>query len=314
LDADVKENIDLYVQHHIRVVDAGLTKFRKFAAELFQKENDRDKAIGCMLQLVDQGWFQINDLISAQVADIDFIDETVYLLGRKIKVDVPMFDYLTSIVPGRSLDSPLFSQNTLHGSEMAFGPRTICSVFAYMRVSPVFLQYWHATHLFSKIVNKQHMLQVSPEDAEMLAMAELANTLNASSDISFLVDSQVRETLMRNYSQQSPEVAKSFTISASDGFGVAQVYSDLVERRGDELAFSQWLHSQPLHTEYEGDGVEDHNDLIAAAQEAKDESEAQSELDQEGGDGDGFYDQDENQDDAVGVGDPQNANTPMDGN
>jgi hypothetical protein len=158
------------------------------------------------------------------------------------------------------------------------------------------------------------MLQVPSEEAEILAMNELANTLNASSDISYLVDSQVRETLMRNYSQQEPVVMKSFTISASDNFGVAQIYSDLVERRGDELAFSQWIHAQPLHSEYEGDGVEDEEQLMAEAQSAKEDQEAEQAQQELEGDGDGFYDQDENQPgDGDGFND-QESNIPGDGN
>lgn len=285
LDKDVKENIDLYVQHNIRVTDAGLGKFRKFAAQLFQSTGERDKTIATILMLSDQAWFLPKDLISAKVGDMSFIDETVYLLGRKLRVDVALFDYLTTLVAGRDLAAPLFAQNTLHGSELPFGERTICATFAFTRVSPVFLQYWHATHIFSKIVNKLNFLKVPFPEVEDRAYLELSNTLNTSKDVRFLVDSQVAETLLRKYEAQPEAVTKSFNLEASDNFGVAQVFSDLIERRGDELSFSQWLHSQPLHSEYEGDGAEEEQELMETAQEDKELTEAENVVQNEDGEG-----------------------------
>lgn len=256
LDSDIKENPNLYVQYQIRLVDAGLTKYRKFAAEKFQSESsNRDKVIGCILLLVDQGLFQLNDLINANVADISFIDETVYLLGRKVKVDIAVYDFLTSIVAGRPITEPLFAQNSIAGSNVRFGMRELCATFAYLKVSPNFLQYWHATHIFSRIVNKHKVLGTPFEKVEGLALEELSKVFNTNSDIKYLIDFQVSSSLFRKYAAvDASQVVKSMAPIQADTFGVAQVFSDLIERRGDELAFSQWLHAQPLHYSYENEG------------------------------------------------------------
>lgn len=280
LDKDCKENIDLYIQTQIRLVDAGLVNYRKYASEKFQSEHAKTKAVACILMLVDQGYFSVEELVEAKVEDIAFIDDTVLLLGRKFKCDAALLDYLSSLVIGRSLTEYLFIQMTMDG-EIPFGYNTIYSTFAALKVSPVFLPYWHATHIFSKIVNKYSLFKIPIDDVESMAYLELSKVFNTTEDVRYLVDPQVSNTLMRSY---KTSINKGITIEKSDDFGVAQIFSDLVDRRGDELQFSEFLHKQPLHSEYEGSTQVEETQLIEQANDSDktlDDEQEDNSLDQE---------------------------------
>lgn len=279
LDKDCKENIDLYVQSQIRIVDAGLVKYRKFATDKFQSQHSKHKAVACILMLVDQAYFSPDELIGAKVGDLDFVDDTVLLLGRKFRADAALLDYLSERIIGRSIDDYLFTQDTYLGEE-PIGTCAISAFFSYLKVSSLFLSYWHATHLYSKIVNKYSLFGVPQEEVEARALLELSRVLNTTEDVRYLVDPQVINTLSRVYSTDS-QLQKSITIEKSDDFGVAQVWSDLVDRKGDELAFSTWLHGQPLHSEYEGSEVDNEQELISTEEESNYSEDEQSALEEE---------------------------------
>lgn len=271
LDRDCKENLDLYIQHQIRVVDAGLVKYRKWAAEQFMSSHDKSKTVACILMLVDQAYYTIEELSEAKVADLSFIDDTVYLLGKKFRCDPTFLDYLSSKVIGRAIDEYLFMQDTINGRE-PLGLYTLYSTFAYLRVSPVFLKYWHATNIYSKIVNRYALLKVPEEEVEAKAYLELSHVLNTTEDVRFLVDHQVSNTLLRAYSS-AEAMQKSLLTAKSDNFGVHLVDSSLVTRKQDEQSFSVWLHSTPLHALYEGSTAEEEVSLQEAVPDPEEEGE-----------------------------------------
>lgn len=243
LDADVKENLDLYVQNQIRVVDAALPRLRKFATELFAGTHVKDRVTGAILMLVDQGFFEVEELTTATVGDLQFIDQVVMLLGRKFVCDLAFFDFLTSLVAQRAPTEPLFQMDTVHGTKPV-GNNYLYSVFASLRCSPKFLLGWNASHLFSRIMNRLSFQQVPAEQVEVQAFDELARTLSTRDDVRHLVDYKVRVALMRNY---QGGVMKGIQHLSSDDFGVAILRSDLTSLRPDEKEFSDWLHFEPMH-------------------------------------------------------------------
>lgn len=243
LDADVKENLDLYVQGQIRVVDSNLPKFRKYATELFAGAHVKDKLTGAMLMLVDQGCYEIEELVDATVGDVQFIDQVVVLCGRKFVCDLNFLDFLTSLVAQRSPEEPLFQLDTIHGKR-PMGKNYMYSVFASMRVSPKFLLYWTASHMFSRIVNRMSFQQVPPEEVETEAFDELARALTTRDDVKHLVDYKLRVALLRNY---QGGIAKGLAHLTASDFGVLVVRCDLTSLRQDEKEFSTWLHSEPMH-------------------------------------------------------------------
>lgn len=243
LDKDVKENLDLYVQHQLRVSDASLNKYRKFAANLFLSAHPRDKLLSAVLMLVDQAYYQVEELVTATVADVDFIDRTVNLLGRKFICDDDLYDFFTSITAGRSTEEPLFQLEGIHGKQ-PMGLKAVYATFAYLKVSPKFLLYWHATHMFSRIVSHMALQGVPADQVEDKAYGELARVFTTNDDIRYMVDYRVKDALLENY---QADFGKSLKTEKADDYGVATIFSDLVERRGDEMEFSSWLHLHPMH-------------------------------------------------------------------
>lgn len=243
LDTDVRESLDLWVQHQLRVVDSVVGKFRKYAGSLFESNHPKDKVFGAVMMLVDQGCYEVEELIGATVADIQFIDQTVLLLGRKFVCDIQLYDFLTSLVGSRDPSEPLFMLNTIYGKNH-IGFHHIHSLFESVRVSPKFLLSWHASHMYSRIVHRLSTQQVPPEQMEEVALDELQAALNAEEDVSWLVDQKVKTALSDAYEQS---VIKSLSRVQVDDYGVFVVLSDLTVKKPDELQFSVWLHSTPMH-------------------------------------------------------------------
>lgn len=263
LDTDIRENIDLYVQHQLRVADAGLTNYRQMAANLFAKVHPKDRVTGAILMLVDQAFFEVPELAEATVGDLEFTDNTIRLLGRKLVADPQFHDFMTSLVGDRDPSAPLFVVDTVHGRNK-LGLHYLYSVFASLKVSPHFLLYWHASHLFSRIINRLAFQKIPVEEIEEKALGELARVFSTRDDVQHLVDYKLRTTLLDNYSEGADAgsgeaaegseetkepVGKSLDLDrmTTDAWGVSMVFSDLVEKRGDELEFSSWLHAQALH-------------------------------------------------------------------
>jgi hypothetical protein len=278
LDSDVRENLDLWVQYQLRVTDAGISRYRQFASNLFNEQHPKDKIVGALLMLVDQGLYEIEELADALVEDLEFIDETVKLLGRKFVCDPPFFDFLTSLTADREPSDPLFVVDTVHGRN-AFGYHYLYSIFKYLRVSPHYLLYWRASQMFSRVMNRLALTTETPvEEVEGRAMSELQRMFSTSENIRHMVDHKVRETLVNNYAgnvENSVGLQKSLARQEMDDYGVLTIWSDLVQRKGDEAVFSQWLHVEPLHdiTPEEEAELEAQLEEAAADEEKPDEDE-----------------------------------------
>ncbi len=291
-DTDVRENLDLWVQYMLRVTDAGLVSYRKYASKLFESPHPKDRVIGALLMLVDQGFFDAIELIQAKVEDVEYVDNTIKLLNRKLVCDPGLVDFFTSITSSRDPSDPLFVLDTTHGRNPV-GTRHFLSIFKSLKVSPHILMYWHASHMFSRIVHRLAAERAPIEEVEERAFAELGLVLNTIEDITFLVDEKVKETLLRNFApiedagveDNGPEavapnkegmegqepVAKSLLRAPTDSFGVATIWSDLIARRPDEQEFSVWLHATPLHDISPEEQVEIEQQLAATNQEAPEE-------------------------------------------
>lgn len=250
LDSDVKENLDLYVQNQIRIVDANLSRYRKSATKLFGGDHVKDRLTGAILILCDQGFYYPDELVNATVGDIQFIDQAVILLGRKFVCDLQFLDFMTSLVAQRGPTDPLFVFDTVHG-KVTVGVNYLNSVFFSLKVSPKFLLYWNASHLFSRIINRLSFQQTPVEDVESTAFSELARTLCTRDDVSNLVDYKVKVALLQSYrssmTEQASSVTKSLTRLLADDFGIAVIRSDLTAFRQDEKEFSDWLQREPMH-------------------------------------------------------------------
>lgn len=294
-DTDVRENLDLWVQYQLRLVDAGLVTYRKYANQLFQSPHPKDRILGVILMLVDQGMFEGYELTQAKVEDVEYIDMTIKLLGKKIVCDPMLFDFFTTLTANRNPSEPLFLVDTNMGRR-PIGVRHLYAIFKGLRISPHFLLYWHATHLFSRIAHRLAASGVPPEEYEDLAFSELARAFGTVEDISHMVDVQLLRTIRRNYAPgeeegvdeepppaegEEEEVSKAFTKVTQDDYGATVVYSDLVAKRPDEFEFSQWLHAMPLH-DISDEEIDEISEQLAQEQEEAQQAEETPEEGDEG--------------------------------
>jgi len=304
LDSDIRENLDLWVQYNLRTTDSGLVRYRKYAAKLLQSAHPKDRVVALILMLVDQGMYDMYELLTATVADVEYVDSTVIFLGKKIVLDVVLLDLFTSLTTGRDGEEPLFMLGTRMGQQ-PIGPRHMQSIFSALRISPAYLLFWHVSHLYSKIVHRLAANAVDIKDFHEMALIEVGNVLGTPDDISHLVDLQLQRVLKQNYREEDEppmldepeedtapegdeeeppppdEVGKSLTKINPDPFGVLTVWADLTAKRPDEMDFSKWLHSMPLHEVTEAEL----EDLLQPTEPTEDElaEDQQAETEQESG-------------------------------
>lgn len=257
LDADIRENLDLWVQYQLRLADAGMLQYRQYAYDLYNGDHPKDKITGIILMLLDQGLFMPEHLVDLTVADMEFVDKNVKLGGKKICCDDNLLDFFTSLTQDRMPEDPLFVLQTVHGRN-SLGYNYIYSVLNNLKMDPNYLLAWHANHMFSKILHRMSLEGVPIEEANVRVYEELANAFSTTDDISYFIDTKLKNVLLENYEQEPapgeslPEeidetVTKALNFLPQDSFGVPSIFTDLVERRSDELEFSIWLHSEPMH-------------------------------------------------------------------
>jgi len=295
LDSDVRENLDLWVQYQLRVTDANIPAFRNFAMEKFNGEHPKDKVIGAILMLMDQGLYELEELTEATVSDLSFIDKTAKLLGRKFICDPDLLDFLTSLQGPRDPSAPLFSVVSMQG-EGKLGVKHIASIFKFLKVSPAYLLSWNASHIYSRILNRLAFEDFDPEKVDGAALSEVKRVFGTQKDLQYLIDPKLREVLLASYGDA---VQKSIVprIDADD-YTVLTVFSDLAGRRDDEIEFSTWLHAQPMHDISPEEQAEVSAAVAAANEEAAAEEE---EAEGAGTDSDGNIVESQNADQEAGA-------------
>ena len=273
LDSDVRENLDLWVQYQLRVTDAGISKYRQFAVNMFNNPHPKDKIVGAILMLVEQGLYDAESLLEALVEDLEFIDETVKLLGRKFTCDPVFFDFLTSLKARREPSDPLFVVDTVHGRN-SLGKHFIFAVFKHLRISPHYIHYWKASQMFSRIMTRLSLTtEPDPEEIEGLAISELQRMFSTRDNIKHMIDHKVREQLLTNY---GAPLKKALARQEMDDYGILTIWSDLVARRPDEKEFSAWLHAEPMHDVTPEETAEIAQELDAQQEESEEQKTASS--------------------------------------
>jgi hypothetical protein len=244
LDSDVRENVDLWVQYQLRITDANIPNLRTFALDKFASEQPRDKVVGAIIMLMDQGLYELEELLNAAVSDLEVIDNTVKLLGRKFICDPDFLDFLTSLGGLRESSSPLFVVSSVQG-EGKLGTKHLASIFKFLKVSPAYLLSWHASHIYSRAVNRRAFEDTPEEEVDGLALSEVKRAFGTLKDMQYLIDSKLRSVLMEAY--KGPVTKSIVPRVDSDEFSTLTVFSDLQGRRAEEIEFSTWLHAQPMH-------------------------------------------------------------------
>jgi hypothetical protein len=252
LDKDIRENLDLWVQYQLRLADANLLGYRKYAYDLYKGDNPKDKVLAVLLMLIDQALFTVEELVNLTIADLKFMDDTIILGGKSLVCDKELLDFFSSLVPTRVPSDPLFVLPTVHGRN-SLGYNHVYSLLSSLRMDPIYLLAWHANHMFSKALSRMALSGVPSEDALAMAYEEVSAAFGKSTeDVAALIDTKVRSTLMENYEsngeqESEPSLDQAPVQKSLGASGVRAVYSDLVDRKSDEIEFSVWLHSTPMH-------------------------------------------------------------------
>lgn len=244
LDSDIRENVDLWVQYQLRITDANIPSLRNFAVEKFISNMPKDKIVGALLMLMDQGLYELEELTNASVLDIEFIDNTVKLLGRKFVCDPPLLDFLTSLVGDRDKAAPLFMILSIQGEDKV-GVKHLASIFKYLKVSPTYLLCWNASYTYSRAMNRLAFEKLDPIEADGRALSDVKRAFATQKDMQYMIDAKLRETLLQKYGEA---VMKSIVPRVdTDEYSTLMVFSDLQGRRQEEIEFSTWLHASPMH-------------------------------------------------------------------
>jgi hypothetical protein len=251
-DSDVREQLYLWVQHQLRLADSSLTSYRHYSYDLFQSDHPKDKVTGAILLLIEQGHFMPEELVNALVSDVEYIEDTVKLLGRKIHCDTVLLDFFTSITGSREPSDPLFIIQTAHGKNPV-GINYLHSVLSSIGTNHLWLFAWHANHIYSKIMHRLSAFGLSYKEADAQALMELSSAMSIRDNPEAFIDKKVRATLEANYGaavegeEVDEETKKSLSFVDQDSFGIIEVSSAQIERTTDEVQFSIWLHAEPLH-------------------------------------------------------------------
>lgn len=211
LDSDIKNDPALYVAYNARVVDSNVGPFRKAVAKMFAEPGSKSRVIGTLLALMDQAYFTVDELIDASVGDLQFVGTTVKLLGRKLVCDEDLYKFLVSLKAQRADSAPLFMINSNKGVSK-IGRHHLSAILEHLRMSPAFLQLWHATQMYVKIFSRlmAEGQLTTPEEVDQRAIYETGLAMGTDQDVTYLILPQVRVQLLMNY--MSPdEVTEAFT-------------------------------------------------------------------------------------------------------
>jgi hypothetical protein len=182
--------------------------------------------------------------------------------------------------------------------EGKLGVKHLASIFKYLRVSPAYLLSWHASHIYSRIINRLSFEDFDPDEVDGETLSELKRVFGTQKDLQYLVDPKLRDLLLENY---GTTIQKSIVprIDADD-YTSLTVFSDLVGRRDDEIEFSTWLHAQPMH-DISPEEQAEVDAAVAASNEEAAEEEGGEEAEGAGTDADGTIVESENADQEAGA-------------
>lgn len=242
-DTDTKENPFLLVQQLIRTTASRLKPFRTTVADLLESIDVKDRVIGAALMLCDQGFFSPEQVCSLVASDVVVLDNSLTIAGRKFVVDEAVGNLIRSLSMSSQPSDPLFQTSTSMGP-VALGTGVLGAYFSYLKMSPNGLLLWHVSNLYSKLFNMYANLGLPYLDLDLQTLERVRLAVGSDDDIEGWVLPQIREFLAQAYGATT---AKGLSVSMQDEYGVPVLRSDFRSLNGDELEFSMWLRTQPMH-------------------------------------------------------------------
>jgi hypothetical protein len=231
------------MQQLIRTTGSRLKPFRTTVADLLESIDTKDRVIGVALMLCDQGFFSPEQVCSLVASDVVILDNSLTIAGRKFVVDEAVGNLIRSLCMSSQPSDPLFQTSTSMGP-VALGTGVLGAYFSYLKMSPNGLLLWHVSNLYSKLFNTYSRLGLPYLDLDLQTLERVRLAVGSDDDIEGWVLPQIREFLAQSYSAST---SKGLSVAMQDEFGVPVLRSDFRSLNGDELEFSMWLRTQPMH-------------------------------------------------------------------
>lgn len=204
LDSDVKENIALGIPYRLRASIANLPALRSFTQELFGSDASRDSVLALLLVLVDQGGFQLDELLDASVSDASILgNDTAVILGRPVSLDRSCVNVLSLLVD-EDENMPLFRDESFKGVDK-LSRELVYRTFDYFNIDPIMLYAWNVNKVFSASCSRLSASSGYVTEPGMLAKIPMLAEIETSryfgrpkEVISRYVDVPLREMLISN--------------------------------------------------------------------------------------------------------------------
>jgi hypothetical protein len=266
VDSDMRMIPKLYIHQQNALVDVRLPVFRKYVRSLIESPHLKDKIVGTVMALLDQGRFRAQEIAMLTVSSVK-MEGAYYKIGHRLVYGDHKFrTMMTLLTRNRHPDEPLFAipivkKNGEIDTTLVrrVGPHFLACTFDLMGFSLPAMQTYHASQTFSREVQRMLLEAKVPwESAEIYATAavalEMGHDLTQEPDIEralpvirdLLIDPVVIEVLKEN-AKKLGLVSQDPVVLPLPPPVVQFVSFDLTTRTSDEQEFSKWLHTFPIH-------------------------------------------------------------------
>jgi len=267
IDTDIRNMPQTQLHQQNAITDQRLPELRAAAKEMFSSDRLKDQITAIALMLLDQGKMRATELSSLSVSDVHIQGNTINFGKRQVLVGPKILSAVQTLVTRKSPQEPLFSipvQETDGevNPELSrrIGPNYLSAVLDYVGLSLIGLQTYHCTLRFAQEVHKYLSDHLASWDqavqyAVLSAMLEWGHDFRYEQDtagVLQLAQAVLIDPVIVNYLRSKAEEAGIANQPPQPSIPPAMitlpyVTVDSVDKTQEELEFSQWLHSAPVH-------------------------------------------------------------------
>jgi len=267
LDADLRNFPRLRIHQQNAITDVRLPALREYATSLFVSDRLKDQLTALALVLLDQGRMRVVELATLTPAHIVFEGSIVNLGNRKIYADNTLRSALEILKLKKNPDEPLFAvplqkqDGSIDTSlQRLIGPNYLSSVLDQLGIPLLGLQTYHATMCFTRKLQRLVSQYAVPWD-QAVQQALLASALEWGHDFSqevsapmilqltqsVLIDPVVVDALKRSANEQGLLYNIQTQELPASSIPIPYVSLEMTGKTSEEIEFSKWLHSTPIH-------------------------------------------------------------------
>jgi hypothetical protein len=274
VDSDIRDFPRLHVHQQNAITDVQIPALRTMVTQLYNSDRLKDQMTAIALALLDQGRMRATELACLTPADVVIEGSLVSLGNRKIHADNKLLGALEVLKQNKAPDEPLFAvpQQKRDGEvdktlQRRLGPNYFAAVLDQLGISLLGLQTYHGTLRFYQEMRRllehyQAPWDMAVNNALMSVALEWGHNFAQEMDVGYvmqliqavLIDPIVLDVLRRGAEEQGMIFELPTQELPTPTIPIPYVSMDVVDRNGEELEFSNWLHSVAVH-EYAADPV-----------------------------------------------------------